>query len=245
MNKHIVESLAEPVGSLWKQLQASSKEKFFVAAPLSSTPMPIFNWVIENANKFSNWEKVEFVLMDEMVEDVTPNVVYTNENDPASYERFAKTHFLNPLQEKTGITLDVIKPSLENIESFNTPIDLLILALGIDGNYANVMPGTPLATGWHIAHLTENYRQTHTGSGGAYANASFSEYGMSLGPQQVLGAKNVAVIISGNKKHDLAERLLSYDHFNSEFPLSIIYHKDVQDKVAVYITEDVGLRSAF
>ena len=245
MKKEIATSLSEPVGALWKNLQAkNTKEKgtFFVASPLSSTPLPIYQWIVDHASEFENWDKVRFVLMDEMLEEGKPPFSYVLVDDSASYEGFARRNFLNLLQDKTGVNVGIVKPDAEKIEQFDTEIDLLILALGVKGNYANVMPETPEETGWHVAHLIPEFSQVHTKQGSSsYEGADFREYGMSLGPQQVLSAKNVIVIISGEKKRDLAKELLSYDSFHPQFPLSIIYHPKVRDRLEIYITEDVGV----
>ncbi len=243
MKEKIVPSLAEPVGTIWKDLQAkfTKDRNFFVASPLSSTPLPIYQWIINHAEEFENWDKVRFVLMDEMLEGEKPPFSYVPITDPASYEGFAKKHLLEPLSKKVPIFTEVIKPEMSDIKSFNTKIDLLILAIGVKGNYANVMPGTNENVGWHIAHLIPEFRQAHTQQGSqSFEGANFREYGMSLGPQQVLSAKNVVVIISGDKKRDLAKELLSYDSFDPEFPLSIIYHPKVRDRVEVYLTEDAA-----
>ncbi len=242
MEQKVVQSLAEPIGNLWKNLQAKyTKEGIFsVASPLSSTPLPIYEWIISHAGEFENWDKVKFVLMDEMLEDNLPPFNYVPKNDPASYEGFALKNFVEPLKNKTGTLVEILKPEVENVEKFNTEIDLLILAVGVHGNYANVMPGTPENTGWHITHLTPEFRQSHTQQGSqSYAGANFREYGMSLGPQQVLSAKNIVVIISGEKKKELAKQLLAYQSFDPEFPLSIIHHPKVKDRVEIYIREDV------
>jgi glucosamine-6-phosphate deaminase len=234
VRKEVVSSLAEPVGSLWKDVQnAQTKSgKIFVASPLSSTPLPIYEWIIQHASEFENWDKVRFVLMDEMMEDGQ----YVGSQDQASYEGFAKKHFLNPLEQATGIQLPIIKPSEEQVQQFSPEIDLLILAIGVKGNYANVMPGTAEETGWHIAKLLPEFNQYHQNT--AYSGSTFREYGMSLGPQQVLNSKNAVVIISGEKKKELAGELFSHDSFDPQFPLSIIYHPKVQDRVTVFITKD-------
>src|SRR5258708_1270983 len=223
----IVSSLAEPVATLWKDLQAEytrKKGSFSVASPLSSTPLPIYEWIIKNAGTFENWDKVRFVLMDEMLGNNKPPFHYIPIDDTASYEGFTKKYFLDPLQITGKRSIELIKPNLSKLEEFSTEIDLLILALGIDGNYANIMPGTPESTGWHIAHLTSAFRQSHTKKvSQSYAGAIFREYGMSLGHQQVLMAKHVVVIISGEKKRELTKQLLSYKTFEPNFPLSIMY----------------------
>jgi 6-phosphogluconolactonase/glucosamine-6-phosphate isomerase/deaminase len=242
---NIVKSLAEPVGNLWRELQASHDgNDFSVASPLSSTPLPIYEWVIKSAESFSNWEQVNFILMDEQVEGRSAPFTYIPTDDDASYEGFACKHLLDPLRTETGTSIDVLKPDLGVIDSFAPSIDLLILALGVRGNYANVMPGTEKNAGWHIAHLSSEFRQSHTHKDSqSYANAEFREFGMSLGPQQVLAAKHVVVIISGPQKRELAERLLAHKKFDPEFPLSIIFEKEVEDRVQVYIAEDVGINN--
>jgi 6-phosphogluconolactonase/glucosamine-6-phosphate isomerase/deaminase len=63
---------------------------------------------------------------------------------------------------------------------------------------------------------------------------------MSLGPQQVLKAKQVIVIVSWEKKRSLVSELASFDHYDPEFPLSIIHDIDVAPRVSVYLTEDIG-----
>lgn len=240
MKEHVVSSLAESVGNLWKKLQVKyTKEgNFLVASPLSSTPLPIYEWIIDNAEEFENWEKVRFVLMDEMLEGEKSQFSYVPLNDPASYEGFARKNLLQPLQEKTGIEIPVLKPEAPHIENFQTEIDLLILAIGVRGNYANVMPGTPGETGWYISHLLPEFNQYHESA--SYSSSHFREYGMSLGPQQVLLAKNVVVIISGEKKWELAKKLLAYNSFAPEFPLSIIYNPKVRDRVEIYLTKDAS-----
>lgn len=241
MRQRVVPSLAGPVGSLWRDLQEmyTKQGNFSVASPLSSTPLPVYDWIIENAHSFKNWEKMKFVLMDEMVEGHKELFTYVPLNDLASYEGFARKYLLKPLKEKVGVDEHVIKPDLASMQSFETPIDLLILALGVKGNYANVMPGTSETTGWHVAQLIREFHKFHTQQGSAsYEGANFREFGMSLGPQQVLQAKNIAVIIGGKQKRDVTKQLLSYSSFDPEFPLSIIYHPNVQDRVEIFIKED-------
>lgn len=241
MKKQIVSSLAEPVGMLWKKLQEkyTSEGSFSVASPLSSTPLPIYQWIIEHAEEFANWNKVRFVLMDEILEGSRPPFTYISTDDPASYEGFARKHLLLPLSKKVSVSIEVAKPDLSNIQDFRQEIDLLLLAIGIQGNYANVMPGTSEEIGWHTTYLSSEFRQYHTQKGSqSYEGARFREYGMSLGPQQILDAKNVVVIISGKRKQNLARQLLTYNMFDPAFPLSIIYHPKVKDRVSLYMTRD-------
>jgi 6-phosphogluconolactonase/glucosamine-6-phosphate isomerase/deaminase len=180
------------------------------------------------------------VLMDEQVDGQPPACDYIPAGDPASYQSFAHRKFLDALSQNTGVSLPVVKPDLRTIDSFVTPINLLVLALGVKGNFANVMPGTPLSQGWHIAKLIDEFRVVHTEEGSAsYAGAKFRDFGMSLGPQQVLAADEIVVIVSGPKKRLLYKQLVNCKEFNPEFPLSVIYHPNIHDRVTLYATTDV------
>jgi 6-phosphogluconolactonase/glucosamine-6-phosphate isomerase/deaminase len=53
-----------------------------------------------------------------------------------------------------------------------------------------------------------------------------------------LQAKNVVVIISGEKKRNMTRQLLFYTSFDPGFPLSIIYHPKVQERVEIFLKED-------
>jgi len=94
-----------------------------------------------------------------------------------------------------------------------------------------------LETGWHITHLLPEYISYHTQH--AFEGTTFRNHGMSLGHKQVLSSKNIAVIISGEKKRELAKQLLSYTNFTPDFPLSIIHHTQIKEKVEIFLTEDV------
>lgn len=239
-----VPEFGAPVGTVWRDLQSSPNQPsdFSVAAPLSSTPLPIYRWITDHADEFENWNTTRFVLMDEQVEGTEPPFAYVPANDSASYEAFARRHLLDPLGVSTGKVLPVVKPSLDELTTFDAGIDLLILAIGPGGNYANLMPGTPLETGWHVAQLTDAFRQVHTQAGSnSYEGARFRPYGMSLGPQQVLAAGRVVVVASGVKKHALCAQMVSLRNFDPQFPISIVHHPDVRDRVDIYITDDVGL----
>jgi 6-phosphogluconolactonase/glucosamine-6-phosphate isomerase/deaminase len=58
---------------------------------------------------------------------------------------------------------------------------------------------------------------------------------MSLGPRQVREADHVVVAVSGSTKHDLARQLLSFDSYSAQFPLSIIHHPHVADRVEMLL----------
>jgi 6-phosphogluconolactonase/glucosamine-6-phosphate isomerase/deaminase len=242
----VIDDLGAAVGQRWAQLQSSciaATGSFTYAIPLSSTPLPIYKWVINNSHDFPDWSATRLVLMDEQVEhDGSGSFWYIDRDDQASYNRFAEENFLKPLGDVLGLEapLTIIKPDLDSLGSFDPALDMLVLAIGIDGNYANVMPGTSLTEGWHVTKLSPAFQQIHTApSSESYSNAVFRDYGMSLGPRQVLNADQVIVIASGARKHDLFQRLTQLDAPDPSFPLSIIHDPAMSGRVSLYVTPDV------
>jgi 6-phosphogluconolactonase/glucosamine-6-phosphate isomerase/deaminase len=65
---------------------------------------------------------------------------------------------------------------------------------------------------------------------------------MSLGPQQVLAASSVVVVARGPAKRELAERLLALDTFDPMFPISVVHHPEVRDRVEIVLATDVGIQ---
>jgi len=251
MRKDIVPSLGEPVGNLWKDLQTKYTEsgEFWVFSPISNTPLPVYEWIKSHAKEIPHWDRFFKGLMDEQAKQTAEGLIYVDKSDPASFEGKIRTILLDPLEETTGVPLrdHVLKPDLNDLKAFDKKIeehggiDLLILAIGEGGHYAQVMPGTPIETGFHVTELLGDYKDRHQQTG-IFSGSEFQRYGMSLGHQQLLGAKKVVIIISGEKKHELAKQLLSYDSFDPSFPLSIIYDPRVNERVQLFITEDVGIK---
>lgn len=240
------EDVAAHVGDVWRRRQNDCDKEFFIAAPLSATSIPLFEWVLLNWDSFTNWDKMRFVLMDEQIESLeTAN--YVSIDDTASYEGFARKRLLDPLSQKVSIDLStrILKPDLgalslfdEKIESHHG-IDLLILAIGVGGHYAQVMPGVPIDMGFHTCQLMTEVGVSHTQKGSkSYEGAKFREFGMSLGPKQVLSAKQIVVVITGSQKRGLAKQLFEHHTFDPDFPLTIIFHPSMQDKVSIILSDD-------
>ena len=246
---HIVETLGEPVGQLWKNLQTQYTQKgdFLVASPLSRTPLPIYEWLLEHAESVPHWNKFKFVFMDDQIRKIKGKLQYVSNDDSASLEGYGRKHFLHSLSRKTHVSADniILKPNPENFSTFDTfleqhgGIDLLVLAIGEEGHYAMCMPSIPIETGYHAARVTHKVITQHTEKGGVAEGADFNEQAMSLGPKQVVGAKHIVIIISGVNKRELTKQLFSYTSFDPAFPMSIIFHPKVKNKVQIFLTRDV------
>src|SRR5438270_12684472 len=110
MQIHVVSSLAKPIALLWKKYQKEygDKGKFIAAAPISNTPIPMYEWITEHAHKFTHWSTFHFLMMDEqvlpahsglssgsktgrqVVHDTHGNFTYIPDNDHAGFEKKIK-----------------------------------------------------------------------------------------------------------------------------------------------------------
>jgi 6-phosphogluconolactonase/glucosamine-6-phosphate isomerase/deaminase len=240
--------LAEFVGTQWRDYQnnTSPNAPFIVSSPLSSTPKPLYRWVIENSARFSNWSQFRFLIMDEQFA-VGIEHTYVESSAPTSFVRFARTELIDPLSSRASVEHEhsIILPNLDQLSQVDVSlsdhggIDLLILAVGLDGHYAQVMPGTPLTTGYHVAKLSKELSAGHTYEPSSpFFGHAMSEYGMSLGPMQVLQAKAVYVLITGEQKRAVTKRLMTASEFDPNFPISVVKHPRVRERVTICLTKD-------
>ena len=242
------QEVAEKVFSLWKELANSTEGEFYVAAPLSSTPLLLYQMIINRSDEINHWENFRFLFMDEMLEENGEG--YVSREDDASYVSFAIEYLLGPLAKKYNLDLSQIMmlPELETFDDFERRLnehgglDLLVLATGAGGHFAQVVPGTPLDTGFHIADLNKipGYAEKH--ENGAYKGATFRDKGMSLGYRQVRGSQKTILMLTGNgaDKIEASTELFSpqRSRFTGEFPISILYHPEVAKKTKVFVSKE-------
>lgn len=89
---------------------------------------------------------------------------------------------------------------------------------------------------WHIAELTDELRTKHTEAGSqSYEGASFQSHSMSLGPQQVIHAREVLVIASGHAKRPLVNNLLSMTAIDPDFLISVVHHPEITERTQVFL----------
>jgi glucosamine-6-phosphate deaminase len=107
-------------------------------------------------------------------------------------------------------------------------IDVFLLASGAsDGHVAMLGPGSPRAGRTSVVPLAESTRRDNL--------ATFPEFeslgevptqGISVGLTTIADARALRMVIHGVHKRDAIDRLLSYDHFDSEWPASIVHDHD-------------------
>jgi len=119
-----------------------------------------------------------------------------------------------------GEEFPIIRLKLES----QGPIDLCILGLGTNGHLGLNEPGPSLEPYCHKARLSKETLQHQM-------IASLQQkpvYGLTLGMMELLSSKKIILLITGQKKGQVIERLLT-KKISSDLPASLLWlHKDVQ-----------------
>jgi galactosamine-6-phosphate isomerase len=154
-------------------------------------------------------------------------------NHPVSCENYLRHHLLDPLgiPGKNYISFASDPPDLQEecnrirleLES-QGHIDLCILGLGTNGHLGLNEPGPSLEPYCHIARLSQETLQHQM-------IASLKQkpvYGLTLGMMELLSSKKIILLITGQKKGEVIERLLT-KKISSDLPASLLWlHQDVQ-----------------
>lgn len=98
------------------------------------------------------------------------------------------------------------------------PIDLMILGLGTNGHVAFNEPGETLAPTAHLAELADSTKRQHL-PGNVFDDLS---QGMTLGFADIMSARRVVLLASGERKADVVARLMRHD-VCTEFPASLLW----------------------
>lgn len=146
---------------------------------------------------------------------------------PASCESFLKSSLLDPLgiprEQYLSFDSDPEDPPREcrRIESAllrQGPIDLCILGMGRNGHLGLNEPGDFLDPGCHVATLSEATLQHSMIS-------SFSpkpRYGLTLGMREILAARKIILLISGQEKGPVIQAFLT-GRIDTSLPASFLW----------------------
>lgn len=104
------------------------------------------------------------------------------------------------------------------------PIDLCILGLGKNGHIGFIEPGAALVPHCHVARLTEETRRHAM----TRSMASPPSFGLTLGMKEILGARHIILLVTGEGKAEATGRLLSGE-VSTMLPASLLWlHGNVE-----------------
>jgi len=133
---------------------------------------------------------------------------------PGSTRAYLQTHLIAPL----GVSADRVlafdgaapDPAAECARVRSElerrgPIDLCVLGLGTNGHVGFNEPGPALVPHCHVARLTDATRQHAM----TRAMTAAPEFGLTLGMGEILAARRILLLVTGDGKRDATTRLRS------------------------------------
>lgn len=160
------------------------------------------------------------------------NVVFTklddwcglSKEDEETCEYFIWKHVLGPLDicPSQFISFHLAEKDVEKeakrvqLELKNRPLDLCILGLGMNGHLGLNEPAEYLLPYAHVSALNEKTK-THSMLKGKHV-----EFGITLGMSELMQAKQILMLVSGAKKAEAYEALMS-QKITSQVPASYLW----------------------
>jgi 6-phosphogluconolactonase/glucosamine-6-phosphate isomerase/deaminase len=148
-------------------------------------------------------------------------------DDPASFAGDVARSLLDPLQVPAsqrfcfdGLAADCYDECarVRHELSGQGPIDLMILGIGANGHVAFNEPGPSLSPTAHLAELADTTKAQHLPG----KLAAELEQGMTLGFADIMSARRVVLLASGERKGEVVSRLMRQD-VCTDFPASLLW----------------------
>jgi 6-phosphogluconolactonase len=148
----------------------------------------------------AGWGKTKLFLVDERwvpSEDIQSNARMLRETMRTLLEPQASA------EDYISILNREVAASEQGIPSF----DLLLLGVGEDGHIASLFPGSDAMSSSAIVVHTERAEELKR---------------VSLGIQTILSARRIMVLLTGEKKADIAKRVLTKDSLSADLPARLL-----------------------
>jgi len=154
------------------------------------------------------------------------------ETDPGATTGYLKEHLLTPLGIPTerftafdtaadpATACGRIRAQLERIG----PIDVCVLGLGVNGHIGFNEPTPSLVPHCHVARLSEESRRHAM----ARAMKNPPEFGLTLGMREILAARHIILLVTGDGKQSVAAKLLGKE-VTTMLPASLLWLHDNVD----------------
>ncbi len=185
-----------------------------------NSPARAYEIFVERVNREQiNVQKLRILKLDEWWK--------INGNDPSTCENFIQRKIIKPLnicsQNYVGFNSDTSDANVEcdriaEIIKDNGPIDLCILGIGKNGHLGLNEPGLSFIPFTHVVQLD---KKTKTHDMLTKNNVNM-DYGMTIGMADIIAARKVLLIATGNDKED-SFNVFQKGEVRSDLPASILW----------------------
>jgi len=223
-----------------------SGRRFLLGCPTGRTPRPVYAAMAARlAAAPQDLSQLVLVMMDEYLVVAGKGFVDAPWSKEWSCHRFARVEiadrFNAGLTEEQRLRKESIWfPDPRNPESYDKRIadaggiDFFILASGAsDGHVAFNPPGSPRESRTRIIQLSEETRRDNLTTFPAFGTLdAVPTHGISVGIDTIVSAKECAMLVSGAAKRLTLERMSKADHYDPQWPATLIHECAVREILA-------------
>lgn len=200
-----------------------------IVLPTGGSPKRFYEILTEEHKKEVDWEKVEYLTLDELVG--------ISINHPASFYSYLKNEFFEKvnISEENIVALNGEASDLEKeANSFSAlcrEADITILGVGSDGHIGMNFPPANFNSETRVVDLPESARPSivHFPNG-----EEIPTKGITMGISEILSSESVMLLVDGESKAEAVEQLLTGEK-SEDWPVtSLQSHKDVN----LFISDD-------
>ena len=203
----------------------NNHENSVIGFATGSTPLGVYHYFIEEYKKGNvDFSKIKAFNLDEYVG--------VEKSHPLSFATAMKTALFSHINVKEE-NIHALNGACEDMDAEcaryeklieDTPIDIQILGIGMDGHIAYNEPGSPLDGLTHTVDLFNESIESSLDYGFTDVN-DVPRRGVTQGVGTIMRAKTLVMMAKGEKKAKLVERML-YGKVSSDFPSSVIQNHE-------------------
>lgn len=217
--KNNYEGLSEATGSIIIEL-VNKKPDAFICLASGDSPTGTYQYLINCVNKGEvSFSKCRFIGLDEWLNidadkpGGTKHYLQTTFFDKVDADK-QNVYFFNP--SNPDIQSECNK--MDRLISEKGPIDLLLAGIGLNGHIGLNEPGVDFQSGIHVNDLASS---TITSAQKHFGRNVNLEKGITLGIRDILKARKLVLIASGEKKASIISKALN-DPVSNQLPATII-----------------------
>jgi glucosamine-6-phosphate deaminase len=232
LGEHMAEQLLARI-----ERARESGDPFLLGCPTGRTPRPVYGAMAGRLAKDpQDLSHLVLVMMDEYLIPRGGGFDYASSHEPWSCHHFARAEIverlnavLSPAQRIRGKS--VWFPLPEDPASYDQKIagaggiDFFVLASGAgDGHVAFNPPGSPRESRTRIIELSEQTRRDNLQTFPTFGTLeSVPNYGISVGIETIVSAKECAMLVWGAGKRATFSRITTANRYEPEWPATVIH----------------------
>ena len=214
--------------------------RYVIGCPTGRTPRPIYRAIATRLSESpQDLSHVVLAMMDEYLVRLGQGLEYAPPDNSWSCHYFAQHEIIDRWNENLPDKYKVPDSSVwfpdpRKPDSYDAQIangggiDFFILASGAsDGHVAFNPPGSRRDTRTRVIALSDQTRRDNLQTFPAFGTIdAVPKHGVSVGIATITAARAAAMVLTGSSKQDSLSRILKAEHYDPQWPATIIHEFD-------------------